>query len=73
MKKWVLIGIIAIFAVVLSGCYEAYPFVDVHLGVNKDCLQICVGNKFTYEGFETVETDEGKDILLHFHKKEGDK
>ena len=54
----------------LSGCGEHYPAIKIFPGAWSSYINIDVGKPYIYKGFDTITTNEGKNLILHFEKGE---
>ena len=66
MKKLIVVAIALILLFTLSGCREHLPTVEVHSGAWTSYITIDIGKPYAYKDFDIEETDEGKDLILHF-------
>ena len=65
MKKAIIVMILS--AIFLSGCaYNDYPKVTIDTALMSNYIHIDIGKPYVYKGFDAVNTDNGKDLILHF-------
>lgn len=62
----VIVEIALILFLVLSGCGEHLPKVEIHSGGGASYITIDIGKPYAYKDFDIEKTDEGKDLILHF-------
>ena len=69
MKK-LFIVLMLLSTLLLSACNESYPSVIINDSIKSDSRRISIGQPYKYDGFNISDTDSGKDLVLHFIKRE---
>lgn len=55
----------------LTGCSEnRRPSVMIDQSAFKTFSRIDIGNKYEYVNFDVTETDTGKDVIVHFERRD---
>ena len=52
----------------ITGCSNRYPRVCIDTGAFKAVQSIDIGNNYKYVDFDVIETDTGKDVIVHFER-----
>lgn len=68
MKRFIFVAFSTILLLILSGCGEHFPSVEVHGGFGKSYISIDIGKPYVYKDFDVEKTDGGKDLILHFEE-----
>ena len=71
MKKFIFIAFAMVSLFTLSGCGDHIPTVEVNNGLGRSFRSISIGKPYEYKDFDVKNTDEGKDLILHFVEGEG--
>lgn len=69
MKKMlVVVFLTSVFVLflILTGCGEQYPTVQIIGGANSTGVTIDIGKPYVYKDFDIEPIDGGKDLILHF-------
>ena len=57
----------------LTGCHaNRHPSVLIDLSTFDAVSRIDIGNKYEYVNFDVIETDTGKDVIVHFERRTDD-
>ena len=67
MKKLFIGPILLAMILLLSGCANnRYPVVSIDESRFESIIEICIGQPYKYDSFDVTNTDNGKDLVLHF-------
>ena len=67
MKKAIIVMILS--AISLSGCADNnFPRVTIDTAFKSNYIHIDIGKPYVYKGFDTGNTDNGMDLILHFEE-----
>lgn len=66
MKKLTLFLTATAIAIILSGCGDHYPSVNIDKALLCEPISIDMGVPYKYKDFDIVPIDGGKDLILHF-------